>query len=88
MGKNLENAEFVSVNPQNLLGHTDFKNAYFYEKYYKSLLFLSVTNVIYNEIHKILAFVPKFLLDKFFYFFIYFFSIMRNLLVHCQSLAR
>ena len=36
--KILENAELISVNPQNLLDHTDFKNAYFQEKYYKSLL--------------------------------------------------
>ena len=27
--KILENAEFTSVNPQNLLDHTDFKNACF-----------------------------------------------------------
>ena len=49
--KILENAEFISVNPQNLLHHADLQNAYFQEKYYKSLLFLSVINVIYNEIH-------------------------------------
>ena len=29
MGKNLRNAEFISVNPQNLWDHTDFRNAYF-----------------------------------------------------------
>ena len=59
------------MNPQNLLDYTDVKNAYFGGKYYKSLLFLSVTNGIYNEIHKIFVYVPTFLLDKFFYLFIY-----------------
>ena len=29
--KILENAEFISVNPQNLLHHADFQNAYFRE---------------------------------------------------------
>ena len=51
------------MNPQNLLDHTNFKNVYIEEKYYKSLLFLNVTNVIYNEIHKIFVCVPTFLID-------------------------
>ena len=56
MGKNVRKCgKFISANPQNLLDHKGFKNAYLQEKYYKSLLFLSVTNVIYNEIHKIFA---------------------------------
>ena len=38
----------------------------FRKKYYKSWFFLSVTNVIYNEIHKIFVCVPTFLLGKFF----------------------
>ena len=37
--KILEYAEFISVNPQKFLDHTDFKNEYFQEKHYKSLLF-------------------------------------------------
>ena len=61
------------MNPQNLLDHADVKNAYFGGKYYKSLLFLSVTNGIYNEIHKIFVCVPTFLLDKLIYLFIYFY---------------
>ena len=92
--KMLENAEFISVNPQNLLNHTDFKNEYFQEKYYKSLLFLSITNAIYNEIHKIFCLRPN-IFAKQDFLFIYLFlhnaefisalskscALMRNLLV-------
>ena len=37
--KILENAEFISMNPQNLLDHRDFKKAYFQGKYYSHYYF-------------------------------------------------